>query len=216
MYRRCMSGILHLLHRRLRDRKVISLNGLRVQVCPDVFHPGYGQTTGFFIRHMVIQPGERVLEIGTGTGAIAAAAALQTQDVVATDVNPFAVKCAQGTMRLNQVDQRVSVLLGDLFAPVQGEAFDVVLFNPPYFDSSATSWVGQAWAAGPECSLIKRFLIEAHSVLKPGGNIQMLLSSAAPVRTIKLQIKQVHFQWRILAEGRILGALEHLFLLQLW
>ena len=211
-----MSGILHLLHRRLRGRKVISLNGLRVQVCPHVFHPRYGQTTEFFIRHMTIQPGERVLEVGTGTGAIAAASALQTPYVVATDVNPYAVKCAHATMRLNQVEQRVSVLLGDLFAPVQGEAFDVVLFNPPYFDSSATSWVGQAWEAGPDCALIERFLIEAHTVLKPGGNIQMLISSAAPMRTMLLQIKHARFRRRILAEGRILGVLEHLFLLQLW
>ena len=165
---------------------------------------------------MRIQPGERVLEIGTGTGAIAIAAAQRTQEVVATDVSPYAVKCAQATMRLNHVDQRVSVLLGDLFAPIQGELFDVVLFNPPYFDSSATSWIEHAWAVGPNCRLIERFFVEARSVLKKGGKIQMLLSSAAPMREILQLIQRTKYHRQILAHGRLLRFLEHLFLFQFW
>ena len=215
-YRHLMSRILHLLHRRLTRPRVISLNGIQVQVCPHVFHPKYGQTTPFFIQHMAIQPGDRVLEIGTGTGVIAAAAAQRTQKVVATDVNPYAVECALATMRLNQLEHRVSVLLGDLFAPVHGEVFDVVLFNPPYFDSSATSWVGRAWAAGPDCAVIERFLTEARSVLKRGGQIQMLLSSAAPLRDILQLIQHTKYRRRILAQGRILRFLENIFLFQLW
>jgi release factor glutamine methyltransferase len=165
---------------------------------------------------MVIQPGDRVLEIGTGTGAIAAAAAQRTQEVVATDISPYAVKCAQATMRLNHIEQRVSVLLGDLFAPVQGALFDVVLFNPPYFDSSATSWVERAWAAEPKCTLIERFLVDARSVLKKGGQIQLLLSSAAPLREILQLIQRTKYHRQVLARGRLLRLLEHLFLFQLW
>jgi tRNA1(Val) A37 N6-methylase TrmN6 len=93
--------------------------------------------------------------------------------------------------------------------------FDVVLFNPPYFDSSATTWVGRAWAAGSSCAIIEQFLVEARSFLKPDGQIQMLLSSAAPLREILQRINQMKYRRRILARGRVLGFLEHLFLFQL-
>jgi release factor glutamine methyltransferase len=165
---------------------------------------------------MVIQPEDRVLEIGTGTGAIAAAAAQRTQEVVATDVSPYAVQCAEVTMMLNGLEQHVSVLLGDLFMPVHGEVFDVVLFNPPYFDLSAASWMERAWSAEPGCKLIERFLIGVRSVLKPGGRVQMLLSSAAPLREILSLIRRTKYRWQILARGHILGFLERLFLFELW
>ncbi len=52
--------------------------------------------------------------------------------VVAVDINPAAVRCAQINALLNQLEQRIEVRRGDLFAPVAGERFDLVLFNPPF------------------------------------------------------------------------------------
>ncbi|MFX0167976.1 MAG: HemK2/MTQ2 family protein methyltransferase [Candidatus Hodarchaeota archaeon] len=216
VYRRIMNSLLHILHRRLTQPRVIMLDNLCIQICPQVFHPGYGRTTLFFIQHMILHPQNRVLEIGTGTGAIAAAAARITHDVTATDVNPYAVNCAQGTMKLNKVETRVTVLRGDLFAPVQGEVFDVILFNPPYFDLITESWIGSAWAAGPKCELIDRFLVEARSYMNEEGCIQMLASSAAPLRRILRRIQEIRYRYRIIAQGRLLGFGEKLYLFQLW
>ncbi|WP_308212362.1 methyltransferase domain-containing protein [Actinomadura madurae] len=73
-------------------------------------------------------PGARVLELGTGTGAVALAAARAGCRVVAVDVSAQAVLAARVNARMRGLPVRV--LRGDLFAPVAGEEFDVIVANP--------------------------------------------------------------------------------------
>ncbi|MGK2948203.1 MAG: methyltransferase [Acidimicrobiales bacterium] len=85
-----------------------------------------------FAPHLgaLVAPGARVLDLGTGCGILAAAAAQAgAAEVVATDIDERAVACA----RRNLADLAVvDVRHGDLFAPVAGERFDLVVVNPPY------------------------------------------------------------------------------------
>ncbi|MFW9831062.1 MAG: HemK2/MTQ2 family protein methyltransferase, partial [Candidatus Thorarchaeota archaeon] len=179
IYSRIAASVLTLLHRRTQKSQVIDICGIRVQVCPNVFNPVTGRTTEFFIRHMEIPISADVIEIGTGSGAIAAAAAMKTNSVVATDVNPFAIRCAKRTMELNNVDKRVVLLQGNLFKPVQHQTFDIILFNPPYFMLNTKSWLEKAWGAGSNCELLSQFFSQAPSFLHKKGQVQVLLSSAA-------------------------------------
>ncbi len=215
IYPRLIAWILDLLHRRTKQAFIVELNGLKVQICPHVFNPLIGRTTKFFIQHMQIHPFSRVLEIGTGTGAIAAAAAQAGGHLTATDINPYAIQCARTTMRLNNLQNRVSVLSGDLFEPVKNQTFDVVLFNPPYLASKASSWIAQAWSAGPQCKLIARFLSGAHQVLVKGEQIQILFSSATVLTTILQMIRKEGYDIQVIAQGRLLGLLETVYLFQL-
>ncbi len=73
-----------------------------------------------------VKPGDRVLEIGTGSGTIAAELAKVT-DVVATDINPHAVSCAKTKL--------LEVVQTDLFCGIKG-SFDLVVFNPPYLPTA--------------------------------------------------------------------------------
>jgi HemK-related putative methylase len=83
----------------------------------------------FFCRHLNARRGERMLEIGAGLGLAAVLAARAGAHVVATDVVAAAVE----TVRLNAALNGVSVdaRLGDCYAPVAGERFDLVCSNPP-------------------------------------------------------------------------------------
>jgi len=214
-YPRFVSWILELLHRRTRQTRVITMDGLHIQICPQVFNPVMGRTTHFFIQHMQLQSESRILDLGTGSGAIAVAAAQICQSVTATDISPYAVKCAKATFRLNGVADHVRVLQGDLFAPVEGETFDVILFNPPYLPGDATSWIAKAWSAGSKFELLSRFLEDARQVLAKDGQIQVLLSSTTSMTQIISCMKQNGYRIRILGKGRILGPLEQIFLFQL-
>ena len=80
----------------------------------------------------------RVLDLCTGTGAIALALAkeLPAATVIAADVSPEAVAIAARNAERNQLAARVEVRRGDLFAPVAGETFDLVTANPPYIATS--------------------------------------------------------------------------------
>ena len=126
-------------------------------------------------------PGARVLDVCTGTGHLAVAAALAgARRVVAVDVSRRAVLAARLNARLNGVC--VDARRGDLLAPVDGERFDLVISNPPYLPAGdggiPARGAGRAWDAGPDGrALLDRLIAGAPRVLAPGGTLLLVQSS---------------------------------------
>jgi D-alanine-D-alanine ligase len=84
-------------------------------------------------RRLDIQPGERVLELGCGSGLISIAAAkMGAGRVVAVDIDPRALDSAVENVRLNGFSDRIDVRAGSWFEAVrEGERFDVIIATPP-------------------------------------------------------------------------------------
>lgn len=80
----------------------------------------------------------RVLDLCTGSGAIAVALAkeLPAATIVATDVSEAAAALARRNAERNGFADRIEVRCGDLWAPVAGERFDLITANPPYIASA--------------------------------------------------------------------------------
>ncbi|HEY5938303.1 MAG TPA: peptide chain release factor N(5)-glutamine methyltransferase [Kofleriaceae bacterium] len=80
----------------------------------------------------------RVLDLCTGSGAIAISIAkeLPGASVIATDVSPEAAAIARRNAERNGMADRVEIRVGDLFAPLAGERFDLIVSNPPYIASA--------------------------------------------------------------------------------
>jgi release factor glutamine methyltransferase len=77
------------------------------------------------------RPGERVLDVGTGSGVNGILAATKGARVVAVDVNPYALDAARANADRNAVADRIDVRESDVFAAIDGE-FDLIVFDPPY------------------------------------------------------------------------------------
>ena len=99
---------------------------VRLEPAEGVFMPSPNGL--FYARSIAIAPGERVIDIGTGSGVLAIAAAKCGARVAATDIDPRAVASARHNAAVNGVE--VEVERGALFAPFEGP-FDVILANLP-------------------------------------------------------------------------------------
>ncbi len=179
--------------------------GLRLHVLPDVFNPklfSSGELLAQALSPRLVPPGSRVLDMGTGTGIGALVAARWAAHVVAVDINPEAVRCARQNAALNGVADRVAVRQGDLFAPVRGEPFDVILFNPPYFRGQPRDWWEHAWRS-PD--VLERFAAGLDGHLAAGGWALLVLSTAGVYLEGLRALRRHGFTVRPVAERRLAG-----------
>lgn len=167
-----------LFQRHRHDRKVVErIGGLPILVRPGVFNPALFRVTPVFLEWIsegLIPAGSQVLDLGTGTGVLAIAAASSAARVVAVDSNPVAVECARINAEKNSVAHRVEPRLGDLFEPVAGERFDLVLCNPPYFAGRPSTELETAFRAG---DFARRFARGLGDQLADKGRALVILSS---------------------------------------
>ena len=92
---------------------------------------GVGGATRSLIAQAPPDDAPRSLDLGTGCGVVALHLSLRGS-VVATDVSERALRLARANARLNGRDAHIDFRRGDLFAPVAGERFDLILSNPPF------------------------------------------------------------------------------------
>jgi release factor glutamine methyltransferase len=145
----------------------------------------------------------RLLEIGTGSGAISTALAsiLPDIEITATDISDQALSVARENAALNKVDRRIKFVQGDLFDPV-AERFDVIVSNPPYV--SETEYEGLeigvrgfepagALLAGPTGTEFHKRLIEgARPHLNTNGWLVMEIGANQQARVERLFCRE-HF-----------------------
>jgi release factor glutamine methyltransferase len=129
-----------------------------------------------------LPPGARVLDLCSGSGALAVRAALggRRREVWAVDVSRRAVLTIRANAALNGV--RVRAVRGDLFAAVGDRRFDAIVANPPYVpapsDELPVAGPERAWDAGRDGRvLLRRICAGASEHLRPGGVLLVVHSS---------------------------------------
>ena len=128
----------------------------------------------FFCRHLAVEPGGRVLEIGSGLGLAAVLLAKAGARVVATDVLPEAVEAIRANASLNGV--AVDARLGDCYAPVAGERFELICANAPQMPTPPGRARRDARAAADNggtdgWEILDRVVRGAPAHLVPGGRL---------------------------------------------
>ncbi|MBR3795594.1 MAG: peptide chain release factor N(5)-glutamine methyltransferase [Clostridia bacterium] len=125
-----------------------------------------------------IAPGMRVLDIGTGSGALAVSIAKHApgSQVAAVDISDAALAIARGNAERNGV--QVRFLKSNCFEALDGEVFDVIVSNPPYISSEEMKALMPEVCMEPELALYggedgldfyRRISREAGAYLKDGG-----------------------------------------------
>jgi release factor glutamine methyltransferase len=180
-----------LLERRYRGEPIqyivgeTEFYGLPFRVTPDVLIPR-PETEHVVEKAVALAralPRPRIVDVGTGSGAIAVSLAHHLPDaqITAIDLSPNALVIAKQNAERNGVGERIRFLKGNLLAPVADERFDILVSNPPYVAESERDSLSvevrdyepeMALFAGEDGLNVHRCLIPAaRDALVPGGPI---------------------------------------------
>ena len=135
-----------------------------------------------------LQDGDRILDLGTGSGCLAVAAAHYCPGVVvdAVDVSEGAIEVARTNVAANNLADRVRVIQSDLFAAVEGQ-YRVIVANPPYVPEARLDELPREYSHEPELalaggpdglSLVAEILAQAPRYLAPDGLLIMEVGEA--------------------------------------
>ena len=201
----------HLLLRRRAQREPVSyITGHRefwsldFDVTPQVLVPRPETELLVEVAVDILREGSspsRVLEIGTGSGAIAVALATERKDagIWATDLSSGALEVARHNARRHGVEDRVRFLQGDLFEPVgqwgQG-FFDLMVSNPPYIprreievlSAEIRNWEPRLALDGGEDGLdfYRRLFCDGHLFLASGGCVALEIGAGRGDEVLRL------------------------------
>ena len=150
---------------------------------------------------------DRVLEVGCGSGLISRNLAPMVREVLATDINPFAVSVVR--------EYGIPVIRADLFRGIKAK-FDMVIFNPPYLPTSEeeknAGWINFALDGGESGrETIKRFFLDLGPHLTPGGRAIILLSSLTGITMVEEMAVNLGFEVRQVAVERYFFELLYVF-----
>jgi release factor glutamine methyltransferase len=187
------------LHERLKGKPTQYITGRQefygreFRVTPDVLIPRPETEHLVEASLKLIRANDTVVDVGTGSGAIAVTLALETAGrVFATDISAPALALAVGNAR--RLSASVTFLATDLASSIRDRSVDVLVSNPPYVPSVDQAGLQRevrdyephvALFAGPTgLEIYQRLIADARQVLRPAGwlLVELGYNSVEPVR----------------------------------
>ncbi|WP_329250191.1 methyltransferase [Actinoallomurus sp. NBC_01490] len=132
---------------------------------------GQGGASANLAQLVVHRPVDNVLDLGTGSGVQAVHLAQRARRITATDLDPRALDLAALSFALSGVE--AELLAGDLFAPVEGRTFDLIVSNPPFVISPERRF-GYRESGLPGDEVCRRLVREAPRHLADDGWCHLL------------------------------------------
>jgi len=187
--------------------QITRVAGFRLIVRPSVFHPRYflsSERFAEFIGQLDLR-GKHVVDVGTGSGILALAAARAgAEDVIAADINPNAALAAAENARANGFGDRVSALCSNLLSAIAPQPlFDIILSSPPKHAGEPRDLADRGWHAGPNYRDIAALFDQSRERLKPGGRLYVMVSSDSNLDLLGALIEEAGLQARLVAKRSI-------------
>ncbi|AWR97261.1 methyltransferase [Acidianus sulfidivorans JP7] len=145
----------------MSSSRTIEVSGYKICINEETYEPA--EDTELLLKLIHVDKGQKVIEVGSGSGILSVHAASHGGNVIAIDINPFAAEATLCSARINNLENRVSVINCDLLSCINPKlSFDVAIFNPPYLPyEEYNSWISYSWSGGKSgIDVLLRFLRE--------------------------------------------------------
>jgi release factor glutamine methyltransferase len=172
-----------------------------IRVSKDVYEPSEDSFLLAEAALSEIEGSERVLEVGCGSGMIAAVIKANTKaEIVGIDINPHAARCTKAN--------GIEAIRGDILSCIKGE-FDIIIFNPPYLpthkEERTGDWINVALDGGHDGRrIIHEFLNQAAGHLAKSGRILMVLSSLTGTKEVESRMESLGYCVETKSEERFM------------
>jgi len=146
---------------------------VRIEEREDVYSPA--EDSVLLIESLNVSDGERVLEIGCGSGVVAIHCAKNGACVTAVDINPSAVELTRKNAALN--GSYIDIRLSDLYEDIDSN-FNTIVFNLPYLPVNESGALEKAWSGGDDgIGPLPKLLNGVRDHLLPRGRFVVVVSS---------------------------------------
>jgi len=159
--------------------------GIRLQIPPQVFHPGFFTSTRFLMRYLneIGLKGKQVLELGAGSGLISIHAARKGADVTASDISNIAIDYLKRNAKENKV--HLELFVSDLFDQLPEKKYDIIAINPPYYKRQAITMEQHAWFCGENGEYFVRLFRDIGKYIHGKSKVVMVLCDGCDLQQIK-------------------------------
>ncbi|RZN63472.1 HemK2/MTQ2 family protein methyltransferase [Methanonatronarchaeum sp. AMET6-2] len=153
-----------------------------------------------------LKEGEKLLDMGTGSGVIASKALDKAGEITAVDINPHAIKSAEKNIGQNE---KTRYIVSDLFKNVPPEKYDLITFNPPYLPTENEvpekhKYIEKSWSGGKNGrETINNFITQLGEYLARDGRTLLLVSSVTDPDKVKKKARENGFKVKVIRTTKI-------------
>ncbi|HVA08115.1 MAG TPA: methyltransferase [Acidimicrobiales bacterium] len=148
-----------------------------------------------------IAPGDRVLDMDTGSGVNAILAATRGAHILAVDISAAADEAARANLARNSVSELVEVKRSDIFSDVDG-SFDWIVFDPAFRWFKPRSLM-ESVMADEGYQALTRFFRDARSHLLPNGRKLVFFGTSGDLGYLKRLMIEEGFRWDVAARDEL-------------
>ena len=183
-----------LLVKYLSKKRDYELDGIKLEIPPQVFHPGFFFSTRLLLNYLkqLQLKDKKFLELGCGSGLISIYAAKKGAKVSSSDINTVAIEFLKKNSRVNNVE--LDIVHSDLFKNIPPQSFDIIAINPPYYKKQPKTETEHAWYCGENGEYFSGLFENLYSYIHPATEIYMVLFDGCDMKMINTIAGKHNFQ----------------------
>ncbi|ADB87265.1 HemK2/MTQ2 family protein methyltransferase [Saccharolobus islandicus] len=172
--------------------RIVEFRGFKLCLNDQTYEPS--DDTDILLNLLKVGKGEKVLDMGSGSGILGIWSLIMGGKVMFVDINPYATTSTLCSLKVNNLynsSNYLGVLNCDLLSCLRKYDFDVAIFNPPYLPvEEYNEWIGYSWSGGKDGSKV---LVDFLKTVK-ANRIYTLYSSLSDEDRILYAINKGRFK----------------------